>query len=89
MDKARLVARLEEYWVCLISTFHLLVLSIHGSNTRVDSISDMRTALVRLRDQLGSNSFYFEKVYKHTFDLARNEGQRSLGETSNSLVLNF
>jgi len=47
-------------------------------NIGVDSISEMKTALVRLRDQLGSNSFYFEKVYKHTFDLARNEGQRSL-----------
>lgn len=41
----------------------------------------MKDALVRLRDRLGSDPVYFEKVYKHTFDLARNEGQRSIGET--------
>jgi len=48
-------------------------------NIGADSISEMKSALERLRDQLGSNSKYFEKVYKYTFDFARNEGQRSLG----------
>ncbi|KAF8816905.1 hypothetical protein BYT27DRAFT_7205278 [Phlegmacium glaucopus] len=48
-------------------------------NIGADSISEMKNALVRLRDQLGSDPIYFEKVYKHTFDFARNEGQRSIG----------
>jgi len=44
-----------------------------------DSISEMKNALGRLRGQLGSDSNYFEQVYKYTFDFARNEGQRSVG----------
>jgi len=44
-----------------------------------DSISEMKSALVKLRNQLGSDPIYFEKVYKYTFDFARNDGQRSLG----------
>ena len=40
----------------------------------------MQAALARLRVQLGSDSAYFAKVYTHTFDFARAEGQRSLGE---------
>jgi len=48
-------------------------------NIGADSISEMKNALARLREQLGSDSFYFEKVYKYTFDFARNEGQRSVG----------
>jgi len=48
-------------------------------NIGADSIPEMQNALVRLREQLGSDPIYFEKVYKHTFDFARNEGQRSLG----------
>jgi len=43
-----------------------------------DSISAMKTALPRLRDQLGSDPEYFRKVYNHTFDFGRSEGQRSL-----------
>ncbi|KAF5329390.1 hypothetical protein D9619_008957 [Psilocybe cf. subviscida] len=43
-----------------------------------DSISAMRSALPRLRDQLGSDPDYFRKVYNHTFDFGRSEGQRSL-----------
>ncbi|KAF5366764.1 hypothetical protein D9758_006504 [Tetrapyrgos nigripes] len=45
-----------------------------------DTIPAMKTALVRLGDRLGSDPEYFRKVYQHTFDFARNEGQRSLGE---------
>jgi len=48
-------------------------------NIGADSIPEMKNSLVKLRDQLGSDSEYFEKVYKHTFDFARNDGQRSLG----------
>jgi len=48
-------------------------------NIGADSISEMKNSLVKLRDQLGSDSEYFEKVYKYTFDFARNDGQRSLG----------
>ena len=44
-----------------------------------DNIADMKTALTRLRNQLGSDPKYFQKVYGHTFDFARSEGQRSLG----------
>ncbi|KAH9476857.1 Defective in cullin neddylation protein 1 [Psilocybe cubensis] len=44
-----------------------------------DSISGMKYALTRLRDQLASDPRYFQKVYNHTFDFARSEGQRSLG----------
>jgi len=44
-----------------------------------DSIQSMKSALTRLRNQLGSDLSYFQKVYNHTFDFARSEGQRSLG----------
>jgi len=40
----------------------------------------MKTALLRLRDKLGSDYGYFQKVYLYTFDFARSVGQRSLGE---------
>jgi len=43
-----------------------------------DSISGMKSALARLRNQLASDPSYFQKVYNHTFDFARAEGQRSL-----------
>ncbi|KAJ8519287.1 hypothetical protein ONZ45_g3734 [Pleurotus djamor] len=43
-----------------------------------DSLPSMKVALVRLRDKLGSDPSYFQKVYNCTFDLARMEGQRSL-----------
>ncbi|KAF8900119.1 defective in Cullin neddylation protein 1 [Gymnopilus junonius] len=39
----------------------------------------MKSALERLRNQLASDPSYFPKVYNHTFDFARTEGQRSLG----------
>lgn len=54
---------------CWLSTF-----------LRCDSITGMKVALVRLRDKLGSDPGYFQKVYNHTFDFARTEGQRSLGK---------
>ncbi|EIN05181.1 defective in Cullin neddylation protein 1 [Punctularia strigosozonata HHB-11173 SS5] len=43
-----------------------------------DNIAGMKTSLLRLRDKLGSDPAYFAKVYGHTFDFARAEGQRSL-----------
>ncbi|KAJ3568577.1 hypothetical protein NP233_g5618 [Leucocoprinus birnbaumii] len=46
---------------------------------RCDSLATMKQALPTLRDKLASNPEYFTKVYNHTFDFARNEGQRSLG----------
>ena len=78
MDKARLDGRLEECRVC----FDLLFIVVDFAHLiyRADSISEMKTALVKLRIQLGSDPVYFEKVYKYTFDFARNDGQRSLGE---------
>jgi DCN1-like protein 1/2 len=44
----------------------------------VDSVDGFRAVLPRLRARLGSESDYFAKVYQHTFDFARAEGQRSL-----------
>ena len=87
MDKDRMGGRLEDYWVC----FYLL-LSLSFSNFAhliysADSIPEMKNALVKLRKQLGSDFEYFEKVYKYTFDFARNEGQRSLGEIQISYII--
>jgi predicted lipoprotein with Yx(FWY)xxD motif len=54
----------------------------HTSNTdaapRCDSMPTMKGAIGRLRDRLGSEPEYFQKVYNHTFDFARSPGQRSL-----------
>ncbi|KAI0076998.1 defective in Cullin neddylation protein 1 [Panus rudis PR-1116 ss-1] len=47
--------------------------------TRVDSITGMKSALVRLRDKLASDPEYFRKVYNYTFEFSRPPGQRSLG----------
>ncbi|KAI0062982.1 DUF298-domain-containing protein [Artomyces pyxidatus] len=44
-----------------------------------DSIAAMQAALERLREQLGADPAYFQKVYAYTFDFAKAEGQRSLG----------
>ena len=68
-----------------VSTYPLAlsmnVLLIKSCSTyRAYSLPDMKNALFRLREQLGSDPLYFEKVYKHTFDFARSEGQRSLGK---------
>ncbi|KAL0952666.1 hypothetical protein HGRIS_006909 [Hohenbuehelia grisea] len=43
-----------------------------------DTISAMRVTIMGLRDKLGNDAAYFQKVYNHTFDFARSEGQRSL-----------
>lgn len=43
----------------------------------------MATILPPLRDRLSNDATYFRKVYNHTFDFARSEGQRSLGTTFN------
>ena len=40
----------------------------------------MQSSLVLLRDQLATDPDYFKKVYNYTFDFARSEGQRSLGQ---------
>jgi hypothetical protein len=45
----------------------------------------MKTTLVQLRDQLGRDPDYFQKVYNHTFEFARSDGQRSLGMNSNEV----
>ncbi|KAI0339122.1 DUF298-domain-containing protein [Trametopsis cervina] len=42
-------------------------------------IPTMKTALLRLRDRLGSDAPYFQQVYNYTFEFARPTGQRSLG----------
>jgi len=43
-----------------------------------DSIPAMKSAIRGLRDRLGSDTAYFQKVYNHTFDFARSQGQRSI-----------
>ncbi|KAI6113597.1 Cullin binding-domain-containing protein [Pisolithus croceorrhizus] len=43
-----------------------------------DSLDSLRNALPRLRDKLASDPAYFVAVYNYTFQLAREEGQRSL-----------
>ncbi|KAL0569959.1 Scaffold-type E3 ligase [Marasmius crinis-equi] len=43
-----------------------------------DSIAAMKTVLPKLKDKLAKDKAYFRKVYLHTFDFARAEGQRSL-----------
>ncbi len=55
-------------------------LTLTATPRRADTLPAMQAALARLREQLGSDSAYFAKVYTHTFDFARAEGQRSLGE---------
>ncbi|PFH50214.1 hypothetical protein AMATHDRAFT_145703 [Amanita thiersii Skay4041] len=42
------------------------------------SVGWMQTALGNLREKLGSDPGYFQKVYNYTFEFARVEGQRSL-----------
>ncbi|KAJ3557633.1 hypothetical protein NM688_g1365 [Phlebia brevispora] len=44
-----------------------------------DAIATMKTALLRLRDRLGSDAHYFQQVYNYTFEFSRPPGQRSLG----------
>lgn len=40
----------------------------------------MKAKLVELRDKLAEDPAYFRLVYGYTFDFARAEGQRSLGQ---------
>ena len=47
----------------------------------------MRNALPRLRDKLAEDPVYFRKVYIHTFDFARVEGQRSLGANGSAFFI--
>ncbi|KAJ7896941.1 Cullin binding-domain-containing protein [Mycena leptocephala] len=47
-------------------------------NIGCDSLAAMTTALPRLRTKLGQDPAYFQKVYNHTFDFAKSEGQRSI-----------
>lgn len=46
---------------------------------RCDTIQEMKTTLSRLRDNLGADTDYFQKVYNYTFEFSRPAGQRSLG----------
>ncbi|KAF7369734.1 Defective in cullin neddylation protein [Mycena venus] len=48
-------------------------------NIGCDSIPAMKTALPRLRTKLGQDPAYFQKVYNHTFEFAKQQGQRSIG----------
>ncbi|KAJ7092420.1 defective in Cullin neddylation protein 1 [Mycena belliarum] len=48
-------------------------------NIGCDTIPTMTAALGRLRTQLGQDAAYFTKVYNHTFEFAKVEGQRSIG----------
>ncbi|KAJ8073023.1 Scaffold-type E3 ligase [Marasmius tenuissimus] len=43
-----------------------------------DSIVAMKAVLPKLKDKLANDRTYFRKVYLHTFEFARAEGQRSL-----------
>jgi DCN1-like protein 1/2 len=45
---------------------------------RVDSVDGLKARLPALRQRLRAEPAYFAKVYQHTFDFARAEGQRSL-----------
>ncbi|KAJ7703954.1 defective in Cullin neddylation protein 1 [Mycena rosella] len=47
-------------------------------NIGCDALPTMTAALGRLRTKLGSDAAYFTKVYNHTFEFARTEGQRSI-----------
>ncbi|KIY68470.1 defective in Cullin neddylation protein 1 [Cylindrobasidium torrendii FP15055 ss-10] len=49
---------------------------------RCDSLEGIRSVLPRIRAKLHSDPAYFKKVYNHTFDFGRNEGQRSLAMDS-------
>jgi DCN1-like protein 1/2 len=52
---------------------------VDTADTSCDSLAAMTTALPRLRTKLGQDPAYFQKVYNHTFDFAKSEGQRSIG----------
>lgn len=39
----------------------------------------MKTALLKLRDKLGSDATYFQQIYNYAFEFSRPPGQRSLG----------
>lgn len=48
---------------------------------QADSIPVMQNVTNKLRQKLASDSTYFIKVYNYTFDFAKSEGQRSLGNS--------
>ncbi|CAK5272020.1 unnamed protein product, partial [Mycena citricolor] len=45
---------------------------------RCDSLSAMKASLPKLKAKLAQDAAYFQKVYNHTFDFAKSEGQRSI-----------
>ncbi|KAG7443190.1 DUF298-domain-containing protein [Guyanagaster necrorhizus] len=51
-------------------------------NLGCDNIPDMKASLPRLSHKLSSDPDYFRKVYSHTFDFGKSEGQRSLAMDS-------
>lgn len=70
-------------WVSTRQPIVFLILSPR----RCDTLPAMKMMTLRLRDRLSSDSVYFQKVYNHTFDFGRAEGQRSLGEKNPFLRL--
>ncbi|KAF7373799.1 Defective in cullin neddylation protein [Mycena sanguinolenta] len=48
-------------------------------NIGCDTLPAMKTALPRLKTKLGQDPAYFQKVYNHTFEFAKQQGQRSIG----------
>ena len=49
----------------------------------------MKTALLRLRDRLGSDATYFRDVYNYAFEFSRPPGQRSLGKLTFAMLINI
>ncbi|CAK5271345.1 unnamed protein product, partial [Mycena citricolor] len=47
-------------------------------NLGCDSLSAMKASLPKLKAKLAQDAAYFQKVYNHTFDFAKSEGQRSI-----------
>lgn len=41
----------------------------------------MKAVMSELRSRLARDPEYFKNVYNHSFEFARSEGQRSLGES--------
>jgi transposase-like protein len=64
-----------------MGTFGSLSSTASSNRTfRVDTTAGLKGLLPALRDKLKRDPAYFTKVYQHTFNFAREEGQRSLRE---------
>lgn len=62
-----------------VTQIFILSSSVATTSFRVDSITAMKVILPKLATQLSNDPYYFRKVYNHTFEFGRSEGQRSLG----------